>query len=57
VARHRRTEDLNSKPFNPNADPEVKAKEFDQQWGHNRRGAGSTTPALDAYEKRKEEDK
>ncbi|ATW69350.1 hypothetical protein HWB40_gp44 [Streptomyces phage Manuel] len=53
MGKHRRTEDLNNKPFDPNATPEVKAKEFDQQWGHNRRGAGSTTPALDAYEKQR----
>jgi len=53
MAKHRRTEDLNNKPYDQNANPEVKAREFDQQWGHNRRGAGSTTPALDAYEKGK----
>ena len=50
MGKHRRTEDLNSKPFDPNADPQTKADEFDKQYGHNRRGAGSTTPALDAYQ-------
>jgi len=32
----RKTEDLNNKPFDPKADPETKAKEFDQQYGQNR---------------------
>jgi hypothetical protein len=54
MGKHRRTEDLNNKPFNKDASPETKAKEFDQQWGHNRRGGGSTTPALDSYEKRRD---
>lgn len=55
MGKHRRVEDLNSKPFDPNATPETKAKEFDQQYGHNRRGAGSTTPALDAYQKKEKQ--
>lgn len=53
MGKHRRTEDLNNKPFDKNASPEVKAKEFDQQYGHNRKGAGSTSPALDSYERNK----
>jgi hypothetical protein len=52
MGKHRRVEDLNTKPFDKDATPETKAKEFDQQYGHNRRGAGSTTPALDAYQKK-----
>lgn len=52
MGRHRRVEDLNNKPFDKNASPETKAKEFDQQYGHNRKGSGSTTPALDAHEKK-----
>lgn len=57
MGKHRRTEDLNNKPFDPNASAETKAKEFDQQYGHNRRGAGSTTPALDAYQEKQEKGK
>lgn len=38
----RRTEDLNNKPFDPKADPETKAKEFDQQYGQNRGKAKGT---------------
>lgn len=51
MGKHRRTEDLNTKPYDKNADAQTKADEFDQQYGHNRRGAGSTTPALDSYQK------
>jgi hypothetical protein len=57
MGKHRRTEDLNNKPFDPNASPETKAREFDQQYGHNRRGAGSTTPALDSYQEKQEKKK
>lgn len=53
MGKHRRTEDLNNKPFDPNADPETKAREFDQQYGHNRRGPGSQTPNLDEYKGKK----
>lgn len=52
MGKHRRTEDLNNKPFDPNADPETKAREFDQQYGHNRRGPGSQTPNFDEYQKK-----
>jgi hypothetical protein len=42
----RRTDDLNDKPFDPNATPEQKAKEFDQQYDQNRRY--TNTPNADA---------
>jgi hypothetical protein len=32
----RRTDNLNDKPYDPNATPEQKAKEFDQQYSQNR---------------------
>ncbi len=35
MGRHSKKEDLNSKPFDKNASPEQKAKEFDQQYGQN----------------------
>lgn len=53
MGRHSKKEDLNQKPFDSTATPEDKAKEFDQQYGQNRRGPGSTTPALDNYEAKK----
>lgn len=33
----RRTDNLNDKPFDENASPEQKAKEFDQQYQQNRK--------------------
>lgn len=54
MGKHRKEEDLNSKPFDPKATPETKAREFDQQWGQNRRGPGSQTPNLDSYEKERD---
>lgn len=55
MGKHKKSEGLNSKPYNPNATPETKAKEFDQQWGQNRgRSPQSTTPALDAYEAKRD---
>ncbi len=33
----RKSEDLNNKPFDRNASPEQKAKEFDQQYNANRK--------------------
>lgn len=41
----RKNEDLNRVPFNPDATPEQKAKEFDQQYGQNRKF--SRTPNAD----------
>lgn len=37
MGRHSKKEDLNVKPFDKNATPEQKAKEFDQQYGQNRK--------------------
>lgn len=48
MGKHGKTENLNDKPYNSQAKPEVKAKEFDQQYGQNRKPA-SSTPALDSY--------
>lgn len=45
----RKTDDINNKPFDPNASPETKAKEFDQQYGQNRKP--TTSPNLDAQRK------
>lgn len=42
----RRTDDLNSKPFDSSATPEQKAKEFDQQYSQNRKY--TNTPNADA---------
>ena len=53
MGRHKKTEDLNSKPFNPNASPETKAKEFDQQYGQNHK----YTPSPNLDEKRKRDGK
>jgi len=33
----RKTDDLNNKPFDPNADPQTKADEFDRQYNGNRK--------------------
>lgn len=38
----RKTDDLNNKPFDENASPEQKAKEFDQQYNQNRGKAKGT---------------
>ena len=35
MGRHTKGEDLNSKPFDKNASPEQKAKEFDEQYAQN----------------------
>ena len=42
----RKTDNLNDKPFDPNATPEQKAKEFDQQYQQNRKF--TSTPNADA---------
>lgn len=47
----RKTDDLNNKPFDPNADPQTKADEFDQQYGQNRKF--STTPNADKVVEKK----
>ena len=43
---HRKTDDLNNKPYDPEADPEAKAKEFGQQYNANRKY--TNTPNADA---------
>ncbi|HEY6019413.1 MAG TPA: hypothetical protein VIY48_05765 [Candidatus Paceibacterota bacterium] len=50
MGKHGKTENLNDKPFNENASPEVKAREFDQQYGQNR--TYTVTPAIDAAKKK-----
>lgn len=42
----RKTDNLNDKPYDPNASPEQKAKEFGQQYNQNRKY--SNTPNADA---------
>ncbi|AUG87424.1 hypothetical protein SEA_ROMERO_56 [Streptomyces phage Romero] len=42
----RRSDNLNSQPYNQNASPEQKANEFDRQYGQNRQY--SNAPAADA---------
>jgi len=37
MGKHRKNEDLNQKPFDKNASPEQKAREFDEQYGQNRK--------------------
>lgn len=51
MGKHGKTENLNNKPYNQGAPAEVKAKEFDQQYGQNRNY--TSTPELDAKEKGK----
>lgn len=51
MGKHGKTENLNDKPYNESAPPEVKAKEFDQQYGQNR--LYTATPELDNLEKNK----
>jgi len=51
MGKHKKDEDLNAKPFDRDAPPDVKAKEFDQQYGQNRKPQ-SDTPATDAYNKK-----
>lgn len=46
MAGRRKTDNLNDKPFDPSASPEQKAREFDQQYGQNRKF--TTTPNADA---------
>ena len=50
MGKHSKNEDLNQKPFNENASPETKAKEFDQQYGQNR--TYTNTPNLDRKDKK-----
>lgn len=42
----RKTDSLNDKPYDQNATPEQKAKEFDQQYNQNRKY--TNTPNADA---------
>lgn len=35
MGKHSKGEDLNSKPFDKNASPEQKAREFDEQYSQN----------------------
>lgn len=51
MGKHRRTEDLNNKPYDKNADAQTKADEFDKQYNFNR--SHTVSPAFDAYEKGK----
>lgn len=51
MGKHRRTEDLNNKPYDKNASPDTKAKEFDQQYNQNRKYTNS--PNLDQQRKNK----
>lgn len=51
MGKHRRTEDLNNKPYDKNASPGTKAKEFDQQYSQNRKYTNS--PNLDQQRKSK----
>lgn len=37
MGRRGKTEDLNNKPYDPNADARKKASEFDQQYQQNRK--------------------
>lgn len=46
MAGRRKTDNLNDKPFDENASPEQKAREFDQQYGQNRKY--TNTPNADA---------
>lgn len=50
MGKHSKTENLNEKPYNENATPEQKAKEFDQQYGQNR--TYTNTPNLDRKNKK-----
>lgn len=50
MGRHSKNEDLNNKPYDKSASPETKAKEFDQQYGQNRKY--TDTPNLDAKKKK-----
>lgn len=50
MGKHSKKEDLNNKPFDSQAKPEQKAREFDQQYQGNRRY--TNTPNLDARKKR-----
>lgn len=50
MGKHSKNEDLNNKPYDQNAKPEQKAKEFDQQYGQNRKY--TDTPNLDAKDKK-----
>lgn len=50
MGKHSKKEDLNNKPFNTQAKPEQKAREFDQQYQQNRRY--TSTPNLDARKKK-----
>lgn len=43
----RRTDDMNEKPYNPNATPDQKAKEFDRQYSQNRgKAKGAVDPKV-----------
>jgi hypothetical protein len=35
MAKHRKTEDYNQKPFDPTLEPTQKAREFDEQYAQN----------------------
>lgn len=51
MGKHSKKEDFNTKPYDETASPETKAREFDQQYGQNRKS--TNTPALDQYNKGK----
>lgn len=46
MAGRRRSDNLNSKPYDQNASPQQKADEFDRQYQQNRKY--TNTPAADA---------
>lgn len=50
MGKHGKKEDLNTKPYNESASPAQKGKEFDQQYGQNRKY--TSTPNLDAKDKK-----
>lgn len=45
--------EYNRTPFNSEASPEQKAREFDRQYAQNQRNSTSQTPALDDYNAQK----
>jgi hypothetical protein len=49
----RKNEDLNVKPFDPNADPQTKADEFDKQYQQNRKFTNTPNADKAGVEKKK----
>ena len=57
MAKHKKETDWNKVPYDPSLPAVDKAKQFDEQYVQNHQYDSSTTPALDAHENDRREER